>query len=806
MKPAMKLMLLGFTMLSVSPTILAQNYAGTVGDLNTIFDPPMNINGTLCDVHVNTGNEHAYKACSDGVGAARWMAEKYAKNTGKYLGCLDGFYQGVYDGFNAGKNPTAEMLKQAQAYVNGAKFDSAVSRGLERARAEGQTESADQIIARYRAVVGQKDSAGRPIQPNKDYKFPQVSFNGFDDGYEFDILRQSGSEFEAVYKTGWVTKDSPFEDRLAARRALALQKEYASNFCNQTDTIFARRGMPVVSIWDFFRANRQANFQNYGWRNPDWAWEIFDRDERTLEQYQTFTRLRTLEKTVTETIPVKEQRLKLDANQQPIPLKDPAGAVIPGKFEMEEVITGYRTETRRVKISEEEVQALANIYINGFKQAYDRFYARQYASINYNQEGIEKYKIAKVIGKSMGEDVAEHVARKEAYNNQYKLQSAKKYAEEVKSIYKTSFDRLIGIFENNPVIELNDAQVIGMVNDGIFRPGEDLRVQFSVTNLGEVARASSISFESSTDLASNNQGFSFTAPVLDRANYVSNVLGRVTENREARSVISLGMAIKNPGDLAEVARPLVVKKGQNITLNEYAEIESVKGSLNFLQGTLETLVDVKNPASVDSPMVSVVELNMGQNGIADRNVEPIGARSIRSVSLTINQMDPLAIIIAGGVSGSANVKLGSKSVHRQAVSYNVPVDRRLALSMYFDALATKKSLNTGRESKEDRMAKLMGMLEQFAMDSIEANVKWKKEMADTIIADLQSVYKESKNANRIDKEAQAIYDQLGKLLAMHVKDRNFRGGGFLGSEKKNKEEYLKAISVFAKVSTRVKDY
>ncbi len=68
------------------------------------------------------------------------------------------------------------------------------------------------------------------------------------------------------------------------------------------------------------------------------------------------------------------------------------------------------------------------------------------------------------------------------------------------------------------------------------------------------------------------------------------------------------------------------------------------------------------------------------------------------------------------------------------------------------------------------------------------------------------VYNESKRAGRINDEAQAIYDNLGKILAVRIKDRNFRGGGFLRSEKKNKEAYLKEIAKFAKISTRVKDY
>jgi hypothetical protein len=812
MKP-MQLALMSLSLLYISPSVLAQNYSGTVGDLNTIFDPPMNINGILCDVHVNTGTEHAYKACSDGVSAARWMAEKYAKNTGKYLGCLDGFYQGVHDGYQGGINPTQEMIRQAEAYVKGANFDSAAARGLERARAEGQTESADQIIRRYRSVVGLKDPrTGAPVLPDKSYNYPKVTFNGFEDGYEFDILRQGSSEFDAVYQTGWVSRNSSFEDRLAARRALALQREYATSLCNQNETIFGRRGMPVVTLWDFFRANRQYNFQTYGWRNPDWAWEIFDKDERTLEQYQTFTRLRNLEKTITETIPVKESRLKLDNDGNPIrrtdangqPVVDAQGRPV---FVMEEIITGYRTETRRVKLSDAEVQALANIYINGFKQAYDRYYARQYASQNYHSEGIEKYKIARIIGKTMGEDVANHVARKNAYNTQYQLQSAKKYAEEVKRLYKVSFDRLIGIFENNPVIELNDAQVIGQVQDGIFRPGEELKVQFGVTNLGEVSRASSINFESTSDVQASSAGFSFTAPVLDRSNYVTNILGRINPNKEARQSITIAMGIKNPGDLAEVAKPLVVRKQTAMTLNDYAEIDAVRGSLDYIQGRLELLVDVKNPATVDSPSVSTIEASMGTLGAVDRNIEPIGARSVRQVALTIENMDPLALIISGSASGNVNVRLASKTVHRQGVSFNIGADRQTALIRYLDALATKRSKQTGRETKVDRLVKLQTMIEELVRADIARNVLWKKpsEVEGTAIGLIQRVYDESKRAGRIDDQAQQIYNDLGRILARNVHLVK-AGGGLRIIKKGNKQNYLDEITEFAKISKNLKDY
>ncbi len=459
-----------------------------------------------------------------------------------------------------------------------------------------------------------------------------------------------------------------------------------------------------------------------------------------------------------------------------------------------------------MKLSESEVQALVNIYMGNFKTAYDRFYARQYASINYHTEGLDKYKVAKIIGNSIGQDVANYIARREAYNTKYQLESAKKYAAEVKRIYKDSFDHLIEIFQNNAVIELIRAEVVGQVQDSIFRPGEELKVEFEAVNLGEKTAPSSINFESTADVNASVQGFSFTAPVLTQSNYVTNVLGRTNEKLEARSTINVGMAIRNPGDLAEVARSLIVRKQKTLTLNDYTEVDGVNGTLDFLAGSLSLVVNVKNPAkNVESP-ISIVEASIGNLGFTDKNVEPIGPGATRQVVMNIESMDPLAVIIAGTVSGSVNVRLGNKIAHRQSISYNIGTDRANAVTLYHDSLATKRNNNTGREGKADRMAKLGGMMEELVKGDIERNVLWKKgeEVNGTIISLIQKTYDDSKRAGRIDKDAQAAYDDLGKLLARNV--NSVRNGGGIRLPKPNRENFLKEIAKFAKVSTRLKDY
>jgi hypothetical protein len=801
---------LGLLLLSVSPAVLCQSYSGSVGDLNTIFDPPMNINNIICSNTLNNGNEHDDTACADGVNAARWMAEKYAKNTGKYLGCLDGFYQGIWDGYQQGKNPSQEMMREADALVAGARFDSALSRAEAKAQVDAKTASADQIINRYRSVIGLKDSQGRNVLPNKSYEYPAITFNGFEDGYENDM--KATLNFTPAINAGLVTNNSPFDDKVAARKSLLLQAENASSLCDLNQTVFGRRNMPAVTIWDFFKARREYDFQNYGWKNPDWAWEIFDRDERTLEQYQTFNRLNNLEKTVTETIALKETRNKLDAQGKAIPKLDAAGVQIVNaqgvpQFETEEVITGYKNETKRVKLSDSEILALKNLYINSFKTSYERYYAKQYVSQNYHSEGMEKYKTAQIIGKLIGEDVAAQVAKRESYNKQYKAQSAAKFAEKAKNLYKNSFDRLIGIFENNSVVELNDASLHGQVNDAIFRPGEELKMNFSISNLGEVSRPISMVLDNTQEVQSVGGGYIFNPPVLERQSYSTPTIGVVSSGLSARRDLTVGMGIVNPGDTAEVGRSMVVKKAQSIRLNDYAEVDKVSGGINAITGELNVVANIVNPSSIMSPSIADVELVLNGSSTVKRiSIEQLGANSMKPVSFNINDIDPLALINTGRIGGTVSVKMAGRVTHKSTFEFTAQAAKDIMIVKYFDGLATKEVTNTGNDSLQDRISTIIGMIDDSIQAKIDNRIKWGKkvELSQTILPELQRVYEESKRQGTLNAEAQRQYDLLAETLAKNVKGLKARG---ILNNGKHRRAYLRELSYISqKVSLKPKSY
>lgn len=800
-------------LLSLSPAVLAQ-YAGSVGDLNAIFDPPMNITSTICQATYNNGNEHDDAACTDGVNAARWMAEKYAKGAGKYLGCVDGFYQGIWDGYLQGKNPSLQMMKEAEQYVAGARFDSALQRAALKAQQEGETVSANQIINRYRNVIGVRDAGGRPVLPNKSYQEPKITFNGFTDGYEHDMASNKTIDFSEVINLGYVKSSSNFEDKIAARTAYNLQRSHQKSLCDVNQTIFGRKNLPMLTIWDYFRARRHYDFEKFGWNNADWAFEVFEKDERTLEAYATYVRLNNLEKTVTETIPVTESRYKLDASGNPIRKMNADGTPVVGAnnqpvFEKEDVITGYRQETKRVKLSSNEVNALQQAYKNSFKVAYDRYYARQYASQNYHSEGMEKYKIAQTIGALLGQEVATQIAKQEAYNRQYQVQSASKYAEVAKARYKQSFDRLIKIFESNSIVELNEAILVGTTQDSIFMPGEELKVNFTVTNIGEASNPVTLVLDSTQDIQASNKGYVFQPSPLTREAHDTPVIARITPGQMARNAITVGIGIVNPGDVAEVGTAMNVKKNLPIRLNDYAEIDAISGGIDPINGNFSMVVNVTNPASIMSPTIGDLEVNLDGIGVVQTIAfEQLGAKSTKSLVVNVTNFDPLQLIQTGRLSGFVSTKLAGKTVHKKPFEFGVSgTPERLTLA-YFDALVTGKAQNLGGEDKNVRISRLIGLINDSIKRAVAAKVKWKSaaELNRTLLPEIQRAYDASKRAGLINASSQAAYDLLAETLAKNVKGLKAHGWWFL-NDKKHQKAYLREISYFSKkISLNPKDY
>ncbi|MBI2606469.1 MAG: hypothetical protein HYW49_10365 [Deltaproteobacteria bacterium] len=807
-----------FFLLALSVSSMAQaQYSGTVGDLNAVWNPPGNIQGTICQSQTNTGNEHSYKACSDGVASARYMAEKYATAAGKYMGCIDGWYQGIWDGFYMAKNPTAEMLKAAQDYIQNATLNSALTRASEKAKAEAKTESADQIVGRYRQVVGVKDSAGNQVLPDKSYKWPTVTFMGFEDGYEYDLQHGNTStpvDFTGPTNAGWINAQTKFEYRIAAAKIYGMSPQYTVNMCDVQQTIFGRHSMPQLTIWDYFKAERDYQYQTYGWKNGDWTWDYFVNEENNLDLYQNYKGIANLEKNITVKVPIvqKQEQIKRDANGNPIPKRDANGnpIIVNGQpvYEtvMVDVVVGYKDELRRVPLDANDVKALQAVYRKGFVDSYNVYYARQYASLKYHEEGFAKYGTSKLVGQLIGEEVARQTAQRTAYNSVYKANSASKFAEQIKHLYKLSFDRLIAIFAANPVVDLNDAQILGATDDDIFRAGEELKAYYDLTNLGEVSRPITLSLANSSDVLASAGGFILAPGMLERVKGQTPVLGQITTNRYARDRISTNFMVNNPSDLAEIKSSLTTAKGASLVLGDYAEIGRVDASVDPISGNLAVQVQLVNPSNVEAPAFPSVQMTLdGAGGVTvEKTVEKVPPKGTLPVGLSTNQLDPIQLITSRSVSGDVQVKLAGRVVQKSRFTATVNAAPDALLATYFHALVTGKASNTGGQNIGDRIASVIGMIDE-RVNSALANgiIKWRRQsdVDRTIVSDLQTAYGNGKAAGEVSDQVDRYYTQLALMLAKKV---NNRGPTRIRGLDKH---YLRALQRFAPaISTKWRHY
>lgn len=102
-------------------------------DLRTVYQPPANVAPIICqnykkDPRTGADDVDLLEACQMGVGAARYMAERYSQNEGKYLGCVDGLQQGLNSGYFMAKDPTPAQMEEARQRYASTKMDSAIRR------------------------------------------------------------------------------------------------------------------------------------------------------------------------------------------------------------------------------------------------------------------------------------------------------------------------------------------------------------------------------------------------------------------------------------------------------------------------------------------------------------------------------------------------------------------------------------------------------------------------------------------------------------------------------------------------------
>jgi len=788
---------------AAAPVLYAQDYAGQISDLNTIFDPPSNIQSEMCG-HLSTRTDQSYATCTEGSSAARWMAEKHATKIGSYLGCLDGHYQGVRDGFDMTANPSSEQRQKAEALYGKLTFETAVSRAKSEAKLRNQTASSDMLIKRYREVLNRKGADGKPVLPNKNPSFPPIDFKGFNDGYEVDVLKKIAQ----LDVSDMVGSSASQEDRFVAQTIKARQAQIGAQLCDLNKTLFLqRRNFPNLTIWDFFKANRQYNFENYGWKNGEWAFDFFVSEENTLEQYASYKRIENFKKQVTQLEDITQREIKLDDAGKPITEKNPDGTEkldTAGKpiYVYYNKVIGQKLVTKDVNISPEEISSLKALYRDSFIKSYSKYYARQYASKEYYKVGAASFASAKLLGQSIGAQVANYRAERDIYNKGYEAQSREVFAAEAEKIFKSSWNTLLDVFEANSVYELNDAKILGSTNDSIFTAGESVYASFDVSNIGEKTNSSNFTLGSS-NLIPQSSNFSFSVAPLSSQSFTSPAMASISNSLLSGDLVNARMAITNQPGALNIASTLKDEDAENLSIRAYAEVANISSEVNSANGSLDTVVEINNAAGIASPSTADVILETDVSSQPDSvAILALGARETKKVAITTSNLDPLALISKGSVRVTVSVKMAGRIISRKSISVSVGRSGNSLQQTfdYFASLATGVSNNSGSESKASRLATLSETIESAIDSEISGKRKWHKSsvLASSSLRALTDTYLRFQRRGQMSREGQEIFDELALDLAKKAPQLKAKG---LFNDKKARKAFKKELSI---MSSKVK--
>lgn len=734
--------------MSLSPAILANYNSSITGiDLSATYNPPDDVAPIICRTHErdDQGKDdvQSYKACQMGVAAAKFMAEKYAQGEGRFLGCVDGLQQGVFNGFVSNKNPSAEMINQARAQYSNTTMNSAVSRATDKADSQGESVAAGEIISRFREVVN-TDS-----KPNSTYSYPDHDFSGFENGYEFD---KRGGDFGTVTRLGWVNSNSALGDKIAARAVYNISQ--TSNYgrdrlCQSRDVLFDNLG--EISLWDYFSARGRYNFTKYGWREVNRSWDFFVNREaghvtKLYYQNEITDKTESYVETYTVQVPVK----KLE------PVLGPDGKPTGEYKEVTVMVDEQRTRVATRVIHPKSYYQ--GIYGQSFREAYDQYYLIQYFGRGFVDAHRTSRTIGELAGAAIGQGVAKDTADELAYNAKYKLDSLNAFATRWRTNFDREWARIWNLFENNAMVELNELSLVGADSDDIFMANERLSARVAVTNLGR--KADSVSLSLFGDINGKSESFSMFAPVSSSVSFATPVLASISNGVAARQNARVGARVTGAVDFSAY---LDTDKGLSLLVNEVAEINKVTGSLEGTKGKGSLQVEIVNPSNRETTALVTVRVDLGKFGTFQTESLKLAGKESRIVNLPLSGFDPLELILEGGLSGSVETMMNGRVLHESSVTMSL--NQNEALVDYFNALVTGQSTATGSDTVDGRIQELMNRI-QDETAGIAKNTDWGNDSAvsRTLVGMLGRSYLSAQAAGVLNATAKAKYNQLGAAL------------------------------------------
>lgn len=777
-KKTNKLIVAAFLM-AQAPGVIAGYYNSSIDgiSLDGMYTPDNlnDISKTVCEKYYDDPNmdkEHT-QMCERGVKTAQRMAAVYAAGEGNYLGCVDGYQQGIYRGFNASSNPSAGMLREAQNDLQDVRLTNAINRGKAKASKDSRFSTESEIIKRFRDASRFSEN-DRITAPSKDYSdvLDVPKFDGFSDGYAAD---GKGGSFNDVINAGWVRSSDSINRRIQAR-AVARQFGIRGNLsekCSKFPTLFNGR-LHTVSMWDLFSAYGQYNFKDYGWKSTTRAWNKFKTSEE--QESVAFRNIQDVKEPYQHRVgyekkPEPRMQDEIGADGQPtgrqVPVLDANGRPV---IDMVDDLTKPIFETRYRVVTGKSAEKLKKIYADSFADSYQNL-AREH----FGKAFVSQHKVASAMGadsgKAVGVIVAKDIAKQLAYDEKYKIQSASAFSAEYEKLFKKSWFENYNYFANNAMIEILEVDLVGKNADGIFRKNEQIRPIVKMRNLGLKKGNVRVEMDGYGLATSANDFDSLLAPASLTFTYDDgDYLGRLKDDLNVMGTTDVTVKVKGPN--IDKVFALNSSKTKRITINEVAEIHGVNNQLNsFVKGDATVFVTIKNPSTqTTAAMVDLnVVLNNGRSFSA--STSKLAGGEQRRVPVRMTGLDPIDII--NGVYGTVSTKIGTKTIHSDS-GVRMDVGLESGVSEYFHAVVNNETTNFGSdELREDRLETLYQTVVSETIKNISRDqVRWGNPAVvnRTILGKLISKYKSSSAAGKLSSEAIQVYEGLGKELNAAFKD------------------------------------
>ncbi|MFG1498756.1 hypothetical protein ABMA70_01015 [Halobacteriovorax sp. XZX-3] len=764
-----KLLVAAFLM-TQAPAVIAGYYNSSIEgiSLDGIYTPEnlSNISKTVCKKvydDPNMDKEHT-QMCERGVQSAQRMAAVYAAGEGTHLGCVDGYQQGLYRGFNVTSNPSVDILRDEQRALKGVTIENAVALGKDKAAKDSRYSTESEIISRFRDNV--RDDASQTVTaPSKDYsnvlKVPR--FEGFDDGYARD---GKGGSFSDVINAGWVSSSSAISKRIHARavaRQFGLRSSLADK-CSSTPILFDK-GLHTVSMWDLFSAYGEYNFKDYGWKSTTRAWNKFQAsDEQEAIAYRN---IQDVKEAYQQRIGYHQKSVAVEideigADGQPtgrkVVKRDANGNIV---YKQVDDLNRPIFETRYRTVSGKSAKDLKAVYADAFAESY-----RNLAKEHFGKAFVSTHTMARNLGedsgKAVGLIVARDLAKQQAYDEVYKAQSATSFAKEYENLFVASWNKNFDYFVNNPMVEITGFDLSGDGN-GIFTRGESLKSVLGLRNLGLKSGNIKVSLDSASFESGSSRSEYVTAPAsLNFTHTSAKAQGKLSNNLNVFDSARLTVSIDG-SDIKKVYE-LKSTDSKTIEILDVAPVYHAQTQINsVVAGDATVYVTVKNPSNSETSASVDISVAMNDGKTYTATTTALKAGESKRVPVRVTGVDPL-FIINNGLSGKVTSKVGGRIMNTRSASFdNVNFDKSVA--DYFNSILTNSTTNYGDDGyKEDRVETLISIILTATEREIKTDWDNNAKVANTMIGALQKEYKASSAAGKLNEEAKETYKVLAQEL------------------------------------------